>query len=268
MGFILAGPALKFTGAFGSFLLLISLYLTAVWSVTKIPDQKEVVAGLKKIIHSKGSLVISRFFRDLGQGLRFAFSSAPIADALFLLTGTQIVLAILGTLGPGYADRVLHIAVTDASIIILGPAVSGIILGALWVGNYGAKYSTRKLTTFGLITGGVFLLLTSLLVRYERVLEMPQIVVIITTFVLFFLLGFSNSFLDVPSNTTLQENANGEMRGRVYGILGAAAGGVGILPVVGGGILADTIGIGKVLLLLGVIIVGYGVLRLKMGITK
>ncbi len=268
LGFILAGPALKLTGAFGSFFILISLYLTAVWSVIQVPAQKEDVAGIRKIIATKGSYVVKRFFQELGSGLKFAFSSAPIADALILLTGTQIVLAILGTLGPGFADRILHIAVTDVSVVILGPAVLGIILGALWVGNYGSRFTTKQLTTFGLLGAGVLLVLISLLVWIEPMIGLPQMAVIVTTLFLFFLLGLANSFLDVPSNTTLQDFAGGEMRGRVYGILTSAAGGVGILPVVGGGIIADTFGIGKVLLILGIIIVGYGVIRLKAGIAK
>lgn len=268
LGFILAGPALKFTGAFGSFIILISLYLAAVWSVTKIPHQHEDVAGLMKIIHTKGSYVVKRFFQDLGRGLKFAFSSAPVADALILLTGTQIVLAILGTLGPGFADQVLNIAVTDVSVIILGPAVSGIILGALWVGNYGSRFSKKMLTTFGLLSAGILLILISLFVWIERISGLHQVLVVSSTVLLFFLLGIANSFLDVPSNATLQDGAVGDMRGRVYGILTAAAGGVGILPVVGGGILADTVGIGKVLLILGIVIISYGLGRLKFGIVK
>lgn len=267
-GFVLAGPALKYTGAFGSFVILISLYLAAVWSVAKIPHQHEDVAGIIKIMKTRGIVVLNRFVKDLLQGLKFAFSSAPIADALFLLTGTQIVLAILGTLGPGFADRVLQIEVTDVSLLILGPAVLGIIFGALWVGNYGSKYTTRQLTTGGLLSAGSILIIISLFVRYERMYNFPQALVIGLTFFLFFLLGVANSFLDVPANATLQNRAEGEMRGRIYGILAASAGGIGIIPVLGGGVLADTVGIGKVLLLLGIIIVGYGIIRMKTGLAR
>ena len=53
------------------------------------------------------------------------------------------------------------------------------------------------------------------------------------------------------------------MRGRVYGMLGAFVGGVGVLPVMLGGVLADTIGVGKVLFILGVMISLYGVYRIR-----
>lgn len=260
-GFILAGPALKFLGAFGSFSLLFGLYIAAIWSVTNIPKQSENVRGIMSIVQMNWMTVVKRIMKDLKQGFDFVFRSKPVLDALVLLTGTQIVLAILGVLGPGFADKVLHIAVTDVSIVVLGPAVLGIILGALWVGTYGSKYKRHTLPTTGLFSAGTLLVMLSLLVRYEQHLHLNPIIMIMTTLILFFLLGFTNSFLDVPSNATLQQKAEGEMRGRIYGILTAAAGGVGILPVVGGGILADTIGVGRVLLLLGIGILGYGIIR-------
>jgi hypothetical protein len=46
-------------------------------------------------------------------------------------------------------------------------------------------------------------------------------------------------------------------------MLTAGVGGVGILPVVIGGLLADSIGVGKVVLILGLVILVYGVLRVR-----
>ena len=53
------------------------------------------------------------------------------------------------------------------------------------------------------------------------------------------------------------------MRGRVYGILTAAVGGVGMVPVIIGGVLADVVGVGRVILLLGLLILAYGIYRMK-----
>ena len=85
--------------------------------------------------------------------------------------------------------------------------------------------------------------------------------VLIVEIFLFFLLGIANSLLDVPANSLLQEEASGPMRGRVYGMLTAFVGGVGILPIILGGILADTIGIGNVILILGIIITLVSIVR-------
>jgi hypothetical protein len=49
----------------------------------------------------------------------------------------------------------------------------------------------------------------------------------------------------------------------VYGILGAFVGGVGILPVMIGGIFADFVGVGKVIMALSILIIGYGIFRIQ-----
>ncbi|HLD25111.1 MAG TPA: hypothetical protein VJB96_04315 [Patescibacteria group bacterium] len=82
-----------------------------------------------------------------------------------------------------------------------------------------------------------------------------------SAFGLFFFLGVANSFLDVPSNAILQRETQGDMRGRVYGILSASVGGAGILPVVVSGVLADLIGVGNVIFLLGVVVLYFGIYR-------
>lgn len=267
VGFVLAGPVLKYTGAYGSFTILLLFYLIAVWSVSKIPKQNEKLIGFFNMIKIHGIHFFRMLLSDVKKGMKFSWTHKPILDALILLTAAQIVLAILGTLGPGFADKVLQIQVTDASMVILGPAVLGIIIGALWVGNYGAKYSMKRLTTIGLLFGGIFLVLIASLVRIESIKVFGSLFsapsMFLLTIVLFFLLGVSNSFLDVPSNATLQRETGETMRSRIYGIVTSLGGGVGIIPVLAGGILADTVGVGKVLLGLGCAIFFYGVWRLR-----
>lgn len=267
IGFVLAGPALRYLGAYGSFAILLLFYVIAVWSVSRIPKQNEKLIGFFMMIRKYGVHFFRMLLSDVKKGMKFSLTHKHIFDALILLTAAQIVLAILGTLGPGFADQVLHIQVTDASMIILGPSVLGIILGALWVGNYGAKYSMKRLTTFGLLFGGTFLVLIASLIRFESTTMFGDFFstpsMFFLTILLFFALGVSNSFLDVPSNATLQRESDETMRSRIYGIVTALGGGVGIIPVLAGGILADSLGVGKVLLGLGCAIFVYGVWRLR-----
>ena len=49
------------------------------------------------------------------------------------------------------------------------------------------------------------------------------------------------------------------MRGRVYGVLTSATGGVSFIPVIFSGILADEIGIGMTLIFLGILVTVIGV---------
>lgn len=265
MGFILAGPLLRLMGGQGTFLFISFCYLAAAAATARISAQEENVEGIARALKHDLPYLVRRTMVHLREGLRVVTHNRKLAEAIFLLSGTQVILAILGTLGPGFADRVLEIDVRDASVIILAPTVLGILVGAVWIGSYGFRFKAANLINTGVVGAGCVLILISLLLRLER--QGPtswlftHTIVIPLGLLLFFLLGVANSFLDVPANSTLQKEATGEMRGRIYGILAAAVGGIGILPVIAGGVLADALGIGKVLLGTGTAILAYGAYR-------
>lgn len=267
-GSILAGPLLRWFGPYWVFVLLAGFFLIAAWSVSHLPGvgggQGTVWIRLKTM---SVPYIAGRIVANVQEGISYVRGSRVLSDALVLLTGTQIIFALLGILGPGFADKVLGIDLHDASLLITGPVVLGIVLGALWVGMVGHRLGANRLITTGVASAGVILLGIALVVFLERVAGFSWFYkgrgIVGTSIVLFFLLGVANSFLDVPANSVLQQEARGSMRSRVYGMLAAAVGGVGVLPVVAGGILADVVGVGKVLALLGGIIIWYGVARAR-----
>lgn len=255
VGTVLSGPLLRGLGPQWIFLFISALFFTAVWFESRLPSQAADVLGFTSIFRYKAGHLISRIFEELFDGIRYVRSIPVLFDSLLLLTGTQIIFAMLGTLGPGFADRVLRIDVRDASLFIVGPAVLGIISGALWVGTFGYKLRPGRLIKLGVLGAGVILLFISFTVRIH--VPIPLVMV------LFFCLGAANSLLDAPANSILQDEAKGSMRGRVYGMLTASVGGVGILPVIIGGVLADVAGVGRVIFLLGLLILAYGLWRMK-----
>ena len=187
-------------------------------------------------------------------------------QALALLTSTQITLILLGTLGPGFADTLLRVDVRDASIFVVGPAIFGILVGVMWIGKVGYTFLPNRLIQVGMFGTGSILMLTSLLLAITNVFwfqYIPRGVVISLSFLLFFLFGVANSLLDVPANGILQKESGGDMRGRVYGMLSALIGGAGLVPIFVSGVLADFIGVGKVIFLVGLIIFSYSVYRLR-----
>ncbi len=266
IGFVLAGPVLRIFGPRGSLVVVSSLFVLAALNVRRIPAQGEGIASLRKIASHSLRYLFGRIASGLSESIRYVKKTEVLFDALVLLTATQVVIAVLGTLGPGFADTLLRIDVRDASVVIIGPVVIGIIVGALWVGSSGPRVVPEQLTRIGILSAGILLCFIAITVRLAHLhlfgLSSPAVLLPIVV-ALFFLLGVSNSFLDVPSNTTLQRQAEEEMRGKVYGLLATAVGGVGILPVVAGGVLADRIGVGKVILLLGLVILIYGIYRMR-----
>jgi len=267
IGTILAGPLLKLFGPHWIFVLVSAFFGVAVLFEYRIPSMAQGVLGFRTVLSYELSHIFSRVWEELIAGLKYVKTSKVLLDSLLLLTGTQIIFAMLGTLGPGFADRVLNIDVRDASLLIVGPAVVGILVGTLWVGSFGYRIKKHVLISTGIIGAGSALLLVSLLLRLTQLSALASYFTstsrLVISVVLFFFLGFANSLLDVPANSLLQQEAKGSMRGRVYGMLTASVGGVGILPVVIGGILADALGVGRVVFFLGVLVFAYGAYRLK-----
>lgn len=252
VGSIFAGPLLRVLGSAGIFFLISCFFLLASYNAYQLPRQDSGVRSIFSPRIPSPGRIFSRAVNDVRDGVGYILRSRFLSDAILLLTGTQIILMLLGTLGPGFADRLLRIDVHDSSLVVLGPVVAGIVVGALWVGSIGERRTSSSLIQAGVSSAGLLLILISLTVQFHSRF----------VFLLLFLLGVANSLLDVPANSMLQRYSDERIRGRVYGMLTAAIGGVGIMPVIIGGVLADAIGIGKVIFLLGVTVSLYGMYRL------
>lgn len=264
-GLITAGPALRLLGRDGAYALIFGLYAAAALAVMGIPPQGEGVRSLRHILQYDILYLLRRFFANMEMGIQYVRTSRVLREAVMLLTGTQIMLMLLGTLGPGFADKVLHIDVRDASLLVVGPTIAGILVGAMWVGNRGYAIPPLKLMNAGVLSAGILLVGISVFFSLTNTVWftlIPRGIVVLIALGLFFLLGVANSLLDVPSNTLLQKEAEGDMRGRVYGILSASVGGAGILPVILSGVLADIIGVGTVIFLLGILVSAFGIVRI------
>lgn len=272
VGAVFAGPGLLWLGPYGVFLFIGLLFLFAGWNAYHVPKEegKREIPTLAQV--TAFGYIYRQVTKSMKEGVAYVTHSPVLLDALLLLTGTQVILGLLATLGPSFADRLLQIDIRDASVILVGPVVVGILLGVLWVGNVGYRYGAKRLIGVGVTSAGLLLVLIALTVWLRRFASFSWLFrnefIIPLELLLFFLLGVANSLLDVPANSILQKEAEGPMRSRVYGLLTATVGGVGILPVVISGILADVIGVGKVILLLGLTIVAYGFYRMKHSVVK
>ncbi len=267
IGTIVSGPLMRGFGPDGVFVFIGCLFLLSSFFSSRIPSQSKGTIGIRYIITRKFSDGMRRIWADLTEGIAYTRSSPILFDSILLLTGTQIIFALLGALGPGFADRILTIDVRDASLLIVGPTVLGILCGVVWVGSVGYKHKPEQLITWGILGAGISLVSIAVIAHLMHVPQFAWLswynIGFIVEVILFFGLGVSNSFLDVPSNSNMQSYAIGPMRGRVYGMLTTFVGGVGIIPIVVGGFLADTVGVGKVILSLGLAIGLFGMYRVR-----
>ena len=166
-------------------------------------------------------------------------------------------------MAPGFADRILIIELADVSLFVMGPAALGLIIGAFLVGIFAGKILKGSVILTGIIATGICLILISLFsISGNHGIIYPIVF-------LLFILGLSNSFINVPTSTILQEETDKDLRGRVYGVLTSLTGGFSILPVLFSGLLADAIGIQKTLFIIGIIVFLSGIyyLRKRIGVV-
>lgn len=246
LGFLLAGPMIKILGHKNIYLFAMIVMIIASYFVFLLPKMKS-----KRV---KTNSVLSPFFllKLISDGISFIKSNIRIRQSLILMTFSQVLISTLSVLAPGFADRILAIDLSDASMFVMGPAALGLVGGALWVGAYGNKYLKGTIIMFGMVGSGFCLILMSLLSRSQLPVDLIRNVYFAITLLLF--LGFFNSIISVPANTILQEDSDEEIRGRVYGALTSLTGGVSLLPVVFSGMMADFMGVAKTLLIIGIII--------------
>lgn len=256
VGFILAGPMLKYFGSLHVYLIMMILMLVASFFVWRLPRLGR---------NSKNGLNFRIVSKMIEEGIEFIRSTPRVRQSLILMTFAQALIITLSVLSPGFADKILSIDLTDASYMVMGPAAIGLVLGALLVGEYGRRYLKGSIILVGIITTGLMLILLSFLTRragYEFLLSFWGLDIAIgnlyVAMFLLLLLGFFNSFISIPASTILQEDSEGQLRGRVYGVLTSLIGGVSVLPVLFSGILADTVGVGRTLSYIGILVLLIG----------
>lgn len=273
LGFSAAGPLLKVFGGTIYFVFAL-LFLLATYWVTFLPPHLDWWRRLQDWAYAwrrpsqtwrqKGRLpweALSRqnvfslwdprlLLREVLAGLVFIHQRPRVLRTFSFLIATQISLGMVVSLAPGFAVKVLRIALEDSSLLMILPAASGMILGAVLLAHGFLSKQRASLPFYGWLLISFILLVIYPLIRF---LPLP----FLASFLLF-LLGVGNSWVDVPSQTVLQEEADDSVRGRVYGILGSFVTAGATLPVLLTAALADVFGVGPVLLAVGLLGLGLG----------
>ncbi|MBI4099460.1 MFS transporter [Candidatus Microgenomates bacterium] len=248
LGGLLAGPSLTVLGLSGTVIFIALMFLAAAFFVSLVPGQT-IRSVLARRFHPEalgGALTGAfnhgagrRFRQEFMEGLDYLKNQPVVFFAVLLLVGSQTVVASSSNLLPGYADRILHISINDASVYLLGPAILGIISGALFASQFGQRLSRRILVNLGIIFVGLAVILLGL----SRQAILAQIFL--------FALGFSNALIDVSANNLLQTKTHDQVRSRVYGVQTALSGATFILPMILAGSFSDLFGVDKVFLVAG-----------------
>lgn len=264
VAYILSGPLLLLAGQVYTLVVLCVMLLIAgaFISLIKIPRNKQT-----KIAKNEQSVNI---LRDLKHTLVMVSQTKTISSSIFMLALSQILILIVATIAPGYANSVLGINVEEFPLLFVAPAAFGMVVGATLIIN---KFQKKKEYV---ITAGLYLsALALMLLPFGSRVASRDFVVTLNTYLppfldisilqimiaVAFVLGVANSFVFVPANTILQEKSSPEFRGKIYGFINTLSGVLSLIPIIVVGGLSDLIGVSAVL-------VGIGVCLLLLAVTR
>ncbi len=262
VAYALSGPLLLFLGKENVFVFITILFAISAFFAFLIKLLYEPPKMLQKI----------NIFEEIRDAFSLMAKKDNVYHSLFLLTLLQTLILVIAVIGPGYATNVLHIEVERFPLLFVTPAVVGMSIGAILIGNFWHNKSKQALAKIGLLIIGFVILLFPygyMITSRETVQAinsfLPGIVDINNVHIMLFLsvlIGFAFSLVFVPSNTILQEETTDRQRGKIYGSLNTLIGIVSIIPVLGVGLLADIFGVSKVITAIGLIIIFISIIRI------
>jgi len=155
------------------------------------------------------------------------------------------------------------------------------VAGSLLVGRFGGTLNRTLLIAGGLMGTGLAVIL---LATYRRIVEDILLRVpaaralefhpggasgfLIAVMLFAALLGVANAVTVIPANTTLQEDTPDELRGRVFSVLNALGNIGSTFPVMVVGIMADLIGVGPLMVLIGALVLAIGIASLRPALRR
>lgn len=271
VGFAGAGPMLKLAGSDTVFVVAALFFLVAGGLVATLPKvESEMRGDLPGSVVARSRLVA----RELLDGWAFLRSDRDVTRVMLQLAFAWSLSGITAAIAPGYASTVLGLSEEDAFYLVV-PAGVGVVLGSLAVGRFGARLDRTLLIAAGLLGTGVAVIL---LATYRRLLQelvprvsgnvLPELHpgglsgFLIAVMAFAALLGLANAATVIPANTSLQENTPDELRGRVFSVLNALGNVGSTAPVLVVGVLADLLGVGTLMVLIGLVVLTIGGLSL------
>lgn len=267
LAYLLSGPVIILFGEVNTLLLLGGLFLVSSFFVSGIKINRGTFISRKGILRTSKSA----FMTEIKNSLSFMRNSKEIYNSLFLLAISQILLLVLAVIAPGYASAVLKISIQKFPLFFIAPAAVGLLVGAIFLLTILHDRSKEKLATLGLFLSGVSMLLLpygsaiagkGLIKGLNEFLPQSVGITTIHLVVIFaFVLGLANAFVFVPSNTILQEKTSDQLRGKIYGVLNSMVGMFSLIPILAVGGLSDFFGVDKVIVGIGVVLLGLGISR-------
>ncbi|MCJ7792502.1 MAG: MFS transporter [Candidatus Marinimicrobia bacterium] len=249
IGYSIGGPIIKTFGMRSPFLLASFFLWMATLATFFLPKDKP----RKKWNIERG---FGEIAEDVKEGYSFIKNEPRVLIPIGLYVLTQILLATVVILFPSYSQNVLGIDIRDAGLVLILPAGLGAIMGSILVERLIKKLGKRILITSGIFGAAFGLLSLALIVPLVPMASQFASLTMV-------LLGMTAIMINIPAQTMLQENTPFNIRGRVFGVLGALVTVAAAIPVFVTAALVDILGVNWIVFIISILTFTLGFLSLR-----
>lgn len=267
VGNVLAGPALQLIGMDATLILTAIAFGVAAIFTAQLPGSRVVSLLWSRWWRRPNIRVGGKkedFLANFMEGLDHIYKSKIVRRGILIMATGQVLVGILASVAPGFADNILRVPVASVSVLIMAPAALGMITGAVVVGQFLRNTELEKLIKTGITFAAVLLLAFSQVDRIGVALHLPIVVAVV---LVMFVLGLSNALLDVPVNTLVQDNTPLAIRSRIYGVISSIIGVAAIFPIIMAGAVADVFGVRTVIIIVALLVFLIGIYFHELGAT-
>ena len=258
VGYVAAGPAMRFFGSSGVFIFMAALFAVAYLCVQIMPDVTPSVRKLRteKTMVANGLHLYRLVWKELRDVIKILNEKKNVASSLVFLALSQVIILLLATIVPDYAQKTLRVPAEDISIVIFAPAVGGMLIASLVIGSKFTKVRREKIIAVGMFLSSIVLFL------FGTIDLQKYINLIILSVGVTLLAGIANACIFIPAQTIVQTHVSHKSLSKVYGLLFLAVGIIAFVPIILTGVFADVLGVRAVLLGLGVLLLLVGIAQI------
>ncbi len=277
LGFIIFAPVLLnilptfslFSISVGPFPLLYFifgvLYLVCAILITLIPSgsfQENARAPKdRENIGTQSLGAFSSLMSEMGQGWQFIRRRPALFLPVIQLSFAGTLLLVIGELATPLVTKLFHLPASSMAVIF-APAGIGLIIGSIFMPRITRLLGKSRTIFIGSISLAITVILLPLLSLLTDTLVAHGInfrpaEFIIAPFIMF-AAGVEIDFINVPAQTAIQEQTPEWIKGRVLALQLVLYNALSIPIIFGIGVIADILGINKVIYIVAVIIASFG----------
>lgn len=243
LGFLISPILFKMAGYRALFFVFILYVVSAI--VVYFVNLKEPIfyTNFKQPVHH----LFVKFKSNFGFILRNFFQNKNINSNVSHVIVIQVVLFVMISLAPGFADKILKIPVEDLSFLIVFPTAIGFLIASIIISRLKKINESMFINTSFWLLGIIFACIFFLSQFQSRVIVNDL------NFISLIIFGFFSGVVIIISYSRLQRNTNAEGNAGYFGILNALVNLASIIPVLLSGFLSDFFGADKIMGLISVV---------------